>query len=279
MKKYLKGFFSIFILFYLIQPAFAKINSLSFWNLQDPLPTQHKKIDQSFQLQVGVNGVSPMGADGDAKFYSLPYQVTYGLLEKLEIGAGWGFQVLQRKGRGTQAGFTDIAVATRYKIFEVDRAQRLPGVDIELGISIPMASYERGLGTGGLGLLFRWGIELPTDSRKTFFGVGYKYYMENSDNVQVGSVLSYNAGIILPWGNPNLSSMSWKITGLIAELKGLNHSRNKNLGKETGLRPDEFYFAPGVTLNFGEKWNLNGSVLAGLTKESSDIGINIELKF
>src|SRR5205823_2771759 len=136
----------------------ARISLLSPWSFQERLPTAAGKIDQAVTPQVGVNGVSPSGSETDAKFMLFPYQITYGAAEKVEVGASWGLQWLGRKNKSDQFGINDFVMGARYRFFDANRLERTPGLDIEAGFSFPTASFDKGLGTGALGLLFNWGL-------------------------------------------------------------------------------------------------------------------------
>ena len=255
----------------LTQPTlFAKISILSPWSLQDRTSTEKGKFDQSVKIQPGVNGVSPSGGDVDTTFESFPYELSYGLLDKMEIGAGWGVANVDRSNKSAQFGLTDLMIAARYRFFDANRIERMPGLDIEAGLSLPTASFEKGLGTGGLGILFGCGLVLPLDPVKAHFGLGYRFNTENSDDVQVGSIFSYVAGITIPWK---------ETLSLTGELKGFNHSRNKKSGTKTGPTPDELYLSPGSIWKINERFQMAGTVLIGLTAHSSDIGFNLELQF
>lgn len=251
----------------------ARISSLAPWSLHDRLPTLQGKMDQTAGFQFGINGVSPSGSDQDAKFVAFPYSLTYGLLEKVEIGAGWGLQWLDRKNQESRFGISDLVVAGRYRFFEANRAERTPGLDVEAGFSFPTASFDKGLGTGGLGILFGWGLVLPLDPLRAHFGMGFKYNTENSDDLQVGSVFSYNGGVTYP-----LKEFKEQVF-LTGELKGFNHGRNKRSGTKEGAAADELYLSPGVLWKFHKQFQFAGSLLIGLTNDSSDIGMNLELRF
>lgn len=272
MKIKLQQFIIIMIVsIFLTKPnLFARISTLSPWSLQDRILTEKGKCDQSLGIQPGVNGVSPTGADVDTTFETFPYHLTYGLLNKMEIGAGWGLANVDRRNKSAQFGITDLMVAARYRFFDASRIDRMPGLDIETGLALPTASFEKGLGTGGLGISFGCGLVLPLDPVRAHFGLGFRLNTENSDDVQVGSTFSYSAGMTIPW------QKSLSLTG---ELKGFNHSRNKKSGTKTGPTPDEFYLSPGCIWKMNERFQMAGAVLIGLTAHSSDIGFNLELQF
>jgi hypothetical protein len=274
IEKRIARCLSILIALLLFAPNLeAKISSLSPWTFQERLPTSEGKIDQSAGFQFGVNGVSPSGADTDARFAGFPYQLTYGLMEKVEIGASWGLQWIDRREKSGQFGIADMTVAGRYRFFDADRASRNPGLDLEAGFSFPTASFEKGLGTGGLGILFGWGLVLPLDPVRAHFGMGFRLNTENSDSVKVGNVFSYNGGISYP-----MKQYKDEIS-LTGEIKGFNRSRNKRSGATEGPESDELYLAPGAGWKFRQKARLAASLLIGLTAQSSDIGLNLELQF
>jgi hypothetical protein len=258
----------------------ARISVLQPWglNFQDRRPTLAKQIDQSVGTQWGINGVSPSGAATDADFLTVPYQVTYGVVDRLEIGASWGLQWVDRPNRSSQFGIPDIVIGTRYRFFEPDRASRTPGLDLEAGFSLPAASFDKGLGTGALGVMFGWGLILPLDPARVHFGLGYRLNTENSDNIKVGNVFSYNMGLTLPWNQIPRVPRSREELSLLAELKGLTHSKSKLSGATFGSEADELYLAPGALWNSG-RFQYLGNLLIGLTTDSSDIGVNFEFRF
>lgn len=262
-----------FICFQFPSVAFARISLLQPWVLNDRQETREKKIDQSAGFGFGVNGVSPAGAHTDTNFILFPYTLSYGLREKLEVGAGWGLQSLSRKKEGSQFSISDLVIASRWRFFEPDRTKRIPGLDMEFGFSFPTASFDKGLGTGALGLLFSWGLVLPLDPVRAHFGLGFRYNFENADKVQVGTVFSYTGGLTYP-----LKNIKEKIY-LTGEVKGFNHARNRKSGTNEGPAPDELYLSPGIKWELHKRFHFLGALLIGLTAESSDVGMNLELRF
>lgn len=253
----------------------AKISLLSYWNLQDHLATPEGKMDQGAGIQFGINGVSPSGSDTDTNFVSFPYHLTYGLSKQFEIGAAWGFQWVDRKDKNSQFGISDLVVASRYRFFDPNRSERTPGLDVEAGFSFPTGSFEKGLGTGGLGILFGWGLVLPLDPLRAHFGMGFKLYTKNSDDIQVGNVFSYHGGFTYPL---KVKALKEKVS-LTAELKGFNHARNRKDDKSEGAAPDELYLSPGALWKLHQKFQFSVALLIGLTTHSSDVGMNLELQF
>lgn len=270
---YLPIYLLTFICFQFPSLAFARISLLQPWSLNDRQKTEEKKIDQSAGFAFGVNGVSPAGANTDTSFVLFPYTFSYGLWEKLEVGAGWGLQSLNRKKEGSQFSISDLVVASRWQFFEPDRTKRVPGLDMEFGFSFPTASFDKGLGTGALGLLFSWGLILPLDPVRAHFNLGFRYNFENADKVQVGTVFSYTGGLSYP-----LKNIKEKIS-LTGELKGFNHARNRVSGSNEGPAPDELYLSPGAKWEFHKRFQFLGALLIGLTAESSDLAMNLELRF
>lgn len=273
MKKFILKLMLTGSMIFAAQLSEARISSLSPWSLQDRLATNAAQIDQSAGYLLGINGVTPTGGDTDAKFMEFPYQITYGLADKAEIGARWGLEWVDRKNKNSQFGISDLAIAGRYRFFDANRAERTPGLDIEAGFLLPTASFDKGLGSGGLGIIVGWGLVLPLDPLRAHFGMGFKYYTENSDDVQVGSIFSYNGGFTLP-----LKQMKDRLS-ITGELKGFNHSRNKISGAKIGAAPDELYLAPGAIWKLDQRFEISGALLIGLTTDSSDLGMNFELRF
>ncbi len=258
--------------------AQARISSLSYWSLQDRLATPAGQVDQSGSFQFGLNGVIPSGAEVDGDFFNFPYQITYGVIDKLEVGASLGAAYVDRKNKSAQFGINDLTIAARYRFFEANRAARIPGLDAEIGFAMPTGSFERGMGTGALGFVFNWGLVLPLDPVRAHFGLGYRYTLENSDDTKVGAIFSYNGGVTVPVKSfaSDTRFHPFTITG---ELKGMNHARNKFKGDSTGPSPDELYLAPGFGWEFPKWVTLQYAFLIGLTTDSSDFGMNIELRF
>lgn len=251
----------------------ARISSLSPRAYQERLATKLRSLDHSVGIQNGWNGVTPSGGDMDSSFLLAPYQITYGALEKLEVGAVWGIEHAARKNKSGQFGLNDLAIAGKYRFFDADRAERTPGLDAEIGFSFPTASFEKGLGTGAFGVIFGWGMVLPLDPARMQVGMGYRLNTENSDDVRLGHVFSYNAGVSFPL------QLVHKDFSVIGELKGLNHSKNKIKGESTGSAADELYLVPGAAFALPRGMRALGQVMIGLTADSSDAGFSFELQF
>ncbi|OGR86890.1 MAG: hypothetical protein A3A86_07150 [Elusimicrobia bacterium RIFCSPLOWO2_01_FULL_60_11] len=251
----------------------ARISSLSPRAYSERLATKLHGLDPSVSVQNGWNGITPSGGDRDSGFILVPYQVTYGALEKLEVGASWGLQHVSRKNKSDQFGINDLVIAGKYRFFDADRADRSPGLDAELGFSFPTASFDKGLGTGAFGVLFGWGLALPLDPARLQVGMGYRLNGENSDDVRPGNVFSYSVGGSLPL--PQID----KDFHVIGEFKGFNHSKDKLRGASIGSDADELYLAPGAALSLPHGMRALGQVLIGLTTDSSDAGFSFELQF
>ena len=257
------------------QALFARISILSPWSFQNRMPTQKREIAQTVGLHSGISGVSPAGMETDSKFVNCPYYVTYGLLDIAEVGAGWGLEFLDRKGRGSQFGIRDLNVAARYRFFDPKRSERMPGLDMEFGFSFPTASFNRGLGTGGVGFIFGWGLVLPLDPVRAHFSLGYRVNTENSDDVHVGNVFSYSAGATYPLKGRQIK----QDVSLTAELKGFNHARNSLNGNKVSDGLDEIYLSPGVLWKYNPRLQFSGGILFGLSSDSSDVGFFLEAHF
>ena len=264
-----------------VQISEARISSLSPWTFQERLATPKGAVDQSVGFQVGFNGITPTGGNTDSTFLLFPYQLTYGVYDKVEVGASWGLEYVGRKNQSNQFGINDLSVAARYRFFDPSRTKRDPGLDFEFGLSFPTASFEKGLGTGAVGILFGWGLVLPLDPVRMHVGMGYRLNTENSDDVRLGHVFSYNAGASYPL---KLRNVKEPLT-LLGEIKGFNRSRNKFRGENAGPQSDELYLAPGAAWKFAVggrypyPFRLLGQLLIGLTSDSSDVGFSFELQF
>ncbi len=255
-------------------PLEARVSLLSPWAFQERLATRMNKFDQSVNFQNGWNGVTPSGDDLDSSHILFPYQISYGVLDKLEAGASWGLQHVGRKNNSNQFGINDLVVAAKYRFFDADRSQRSPGLDAEIGFSFPTASYDKGLGTGGFGVIFGWGLVLPLDPVRMQVGMGYRLNTENSDDVRIGNVFSFNVG-----GSYPLKQVH-KDLSLIGEIKGFNRSRTKFKRTDTeGPSVDELYLAPGASFNLPKGMRALGQLMIGLTTDASDAGFSLELQF
>jgi len=251
----------------------AKISSLSPRAYQERLATKLHEIDHSVALQNGWNGVTPSGSDSDSSFLLIPYQVTYGVLEKLEVGCAWGLKYVGRKDKSNQFGLNDLVISGKYRFFDPNRTERTPGLDAEFGFSFPTASFDKGLGTGAFGVIFDWGLILPLDPARMQVGMGYRLNTENSDDVRLGHVFSYNMGVSFPLERVH------KDFSVLGELKGFNHSKKKFKGESTGSSSDELYLAPGAAFSLPRGLRALGQILIGLTPDSSDAGFSLQLQF
>ncbi|OGR82605.1 MAG: hypothetical protein A2901_00705 [Elusimicrobia bacterium RIFCSPLOWO2_01_FULL_54_10] len=255
------------------QASEARISLFFPWMFQERPATQTHALDQSVGFQTGWSGVSPAGGSNDSTHILFPYEITYGVMKQLEVGAGWGLQYLDRKNQSDQFGIIDLQLAAKYRLFDADRVKRMPGLDVEMGFSFPTASFEKGLGTGAFGILFGWGMVLPLDPLRMHAGMGFRLNTENSDDVRLGHVFSYNVGASLPIKQVH------KDFAAIGELKGFNHGKSKFRGNAVGSASDELYLAPGASFNLPHNLRMLGQLLIGLTGDSSDAGFSFELQF
>ena len=193
----------------------------------------------------------------------IPAEFSYVLNNRTELGARLGLI-----NTSSNTGFDDLILAAKYKMLE--ESSDTPAILGEAGLSLPTGSYSDGLGTGGLGFILCWEMEKMIKQTRGYFSLGMRMNSENPDKYRYGSVFFYTVGATRPYKH-NLD--------LDLALKGFSHGNAKRDSTEINNAYQELYLAPGVVYQMDAKTTFAGSLLIGLTSDSSSLGLVARISF
>lgn len=243
--------------------GWARVNMLDPWAPGFDATISQKQWNTSTHLRIGSNGA------GGTDMTELGVTVTTPLKADWEVGGSWGFRTLDSSGVRDDSGLTDIAFAAK---------RRLPGNIVpdpvkavgEFGLTLPTGDSDHGIGAGGIGFLGNFGLTVPFNAVRGYAQIGLTLFTEGRDT-QWGNILNYSAGAMYP------VSSEWMVS---ADLRVINHGRDKIDGVSLPDTVQEAYFAPGgVWKPTNGILETQGLLLIGLTGDAYDFGLQLGLRF
>jgi hypothetical protein len=239
-------------------PLPARVQLVEPWSPSIDTGTPERPWVHGATLRTGFNGVDAL---------ELAYQLSHAPAPGWEVEGSLGYASIDGSGRD-DSGLNDLTVAAKH-VLPINLLREIVGTG-EAGISLPTGDPDNGLGAGGVGLLFGWGMEAPVQRVVGYAHFGFRAYTEGNDT-HFGNVFSYVLGAAQTVKGD---------TRLSLDLRGFNRGKDKINGVRARNSLQELYLAPG-----GE-WKASnlpaeflGSLLIGLTDESYDIGILAGVKF
>jgi cobalt/nickel transport protein len=98
---------------------------------------------RKFQLETGFDASRQDNHDVE---YNPALTLTYGLLERMDVGIGSGYLFLNPKEGDRENGFADTEVKAKYRL--IDEKDWIPAFAFTGKLKIPTASRSKGLGSG-----------------------------------------------------------------------------------------------------------------------------------
>ncbi|TAN36831.1 MAG: transporter [Verrucomicrobia bacterium] len=129
---------------------------------------------RQFQIEAGVGYLG----DQAITHFDFPVALTYGLLPRVEIGAGFGGQIEERKETlGAERAVTDVGdltLGTKIKLFTAEQAWADQAT--ALTVKLPTASCATRLGSGGTDFDLTWIVSKPITAHGSgHFNLGYTW--------------------------------------------------------------------------------------------------------
>jgi cobalt/nickel transport protein len=161
-----------------------------------------------FQMEFGFD-ISRQ--DNHDRELSPSLTLTYGLLEKMDLGIGSGYIFLDPKEDGKENGFADTEVKAKYRFF--DEENWIPAFAISGILKIPTASESKGLGSGQADFGMNAIVTKNISKRLALhLNLGYTLIGEN----HMDNELNYSMG-----GQFSLTDR-WAVVGEIVGVNNLN---------------------------------------------------------
>jgi hypothetical protein len=137
--------------------------------------------DDAYPVEPGDIEIE-VGADyhdgEDMHHVDFPASLTFGLLDRLEVGVGFGGQLENRKevvGRDTVTGIGDLEIGLKAHVLDADVA--LVDQAIALAVKFPTANEDKGLGSGELDYDLTWiASRSITDRLNAHVNLGYTWF-------------------------------------------------------------------------------------------------------
>ena len=113
--------------------------------LARPLTTDDVGITElgKFALELGFDFKRQ---DNHDRVYNPSWTLTYGLLERMEVGVGGGYLFFQPKKGENENGFADTQLKVKYRL--TNEKPWIPSFGVKGTLKIPTASESKGLGSG-----------------------------------------------------------------------------------------------------------------------------------
>jgi cobalt/nickel transport protein len=231
------------------------ILSSSFVDAARPLTTDDAWTVEKgkFQLEFGFDGARQDNHDWE---FGPSLMLSYGLLERMDIGLGSGYLFLDPREGDKENGFADTELKAKYRLF--DENKWIPAFAISGILKIPTASESKGLGSG-----------------KTDFG------MNAIATKKVGErwVVHLNLGYAFIGGGDAANEMNYSLAGqfiltekwaLVGEVVGINNFNGRH-------GDDPLSSLIGTYYSILENLIIDAGVEIGLNKAAPDFRITTGL--
>jgi hypothetical protein len=131
--------------------------------------------------------------DGDDTYTGLPAGLTYGVIECLEVGVGWGWQQVRSEDESGHVeridGAQDVGLGAKWQY--LGEGSVMPRQALALAANLPAADEDKGLGSGEVDYDVTWIASKTLGERVGLhLNVGYTW-VGDPDGEAVGDVLHY----------------------------------------------------------------------------------------
>ena len=203
-----------------------------------------------FQVEAGFDFARE---DNHDKEYFPSLTLTYGLLERMDIGIGSAYLFIDPAEGKNVNGFSNTPLKVKYRF--VDQKDWIPSFAVSGTLIIPTASKSKGLGSGkvdfNINTIYTWNL---SKRWQLYANLGYTFTGENHVNDQ----LNYSIA------GQFLLSDKWALVG---EIFGLNNfNGNKRDDPISGLVGIQYTLIPDILV-------LDAGVAAGMNKAAPDFRI------
>jgi len=161
-----------------------------------------------FQLETGLDVTRQDNHDEE---YSPSLTLTYGLLDRMDLGIGSGYLFVRPEEGDGESGFGDTSLKLKYRL--VDEKEWFPALAIAGKLKIPTASDKKGLGSGdadfGLNVIATKNI---TKRLVLHANIAYTFIGEDGANNEMNYAL----------GSQFVLTDKWALVGEIVGTNNLN---------------------------------------------------------
>jgi hypothetical protein len=204
-----------------------------------------------FQMEVGMGGIR---VDSENREFTSSAVLTFGLLDRLDLGAGTAYLLSDPKGGNQEGGITDTELKPKYRF--LDERDWIPALAVSGSFFIPTATKSKGLGQGKLDFIIK-AIATKNLSKRVALHFNFgSAFIKDQENEWIYSM----AGQFI-------MTERWALVG---EIVGVN-----NLNGHTGDDPLLGLLGTQYTIRGNLVWDLG--VEAGLNKAAPDLRITTGL--
>ena len=206
-----------------------------------------------FQLEAGCDALRQ---DNDDREYSPSLTLTYGLLERMDLGIGSGYVFSHPKEGERENGMADTEVKLKYRW--IDEKNWRPAFAVSGLLKIPTASESKGLGSGqadfGINAILtktlskRWIIHL---------NLGYTFIGEDHVNNELNYSIAAQFLLTEKWG-------------LVGEIVGVNNFNGRH-------GDDPFSGLIGTYYSITDKITWDAGLEIGMNKAAPDVRLTTGL--
>jgi hypothetical protein len=215
--------------------------------------------DDAYTVEKGMfqweTGFDFTRRDNHDKVFIPSMTLSYGLLERMDMGVGSAYRFVNPSEGKKENGFGDTALKIKYRL--VDQKDWIPSFAVSGALKIPTASESKGLGSGktdfNINTIFTWnlgkGLQLYVNLGQTFIG---EHGANNEFNYSVAGQFFVSAkwalvGEISGVNNFNGHKRDDPFSGLV----GFQHTISDNLIWDAGLEIGMSKAAPDFRLTTG----------------------------
>jgi hypothetical protein len=217
-----------------------------------PLTTDDAYTVEKGKFQV-EGGFDFTRQDNHDKEYSPSLTLTYGLLERMDIGIGSAYLFIDPSEGKKVNGFSDTPLKVKYRF--LDQKDWIPSFAVSGTLITPTASKSKGLGSGkvdfNINTIFTWSL---SKRWQLYTNLGYTFTGEN----HVNDELNYSIA------GQFLLSDKWALVG---EIVGMNNfNGNKRDDPISGLVGIQYVL-------ISDRLVLDGGVEIGMNKAAPDFRV------
>jgi outer membrane putative beta-barrel porin/alpha-amylase len=228
-KKLLaKGGIFLILLFFPLFPASI---------LARPLSTDDVGITEkgTFALETGFDAIRLGHHD---RIYNPSLTLTYGLFERIEVGAGGEYLFFQPKEGEKESGFADTELTLKYRL--TNETPWIPSFGVKGALKVPTASESKGLGSGKTDFNTKAIATKNLSNRLAVsLNLGYTFIGEH----RVSNDLTYSLGVIFAMSD------RWAVVGEVTGSNKLNGRREDR--PFSGLIGTYYRLADNITWDIG----------------------------
>jgi hypothetical protein len=207
-----------------------------------------------FQVETGFDFARQ---DNHDKEFSPSVTLTYGLLDRVDVGLGSAYLFVHPSEGKRENGLGDMALKFKYR--PMDQKDWIPSVAVSGTLKIPTASESRGLGTGkadlNINTVFTWNI---SKEWQIHANLGYAFLGGSHED----NTVNYSGAVQFAL------SEKWALVGEIGGLNNFNgHKRDDPLSGLVGVQhlfSDSLVWDAGVEIGMN-KAAPNFQLTTGLT--------------